>query len=202
MAALSSQAPFSTFQPNSLSSQTPAELRNFLIDLINNIDKDRLNCPDDFARWHNWREILRDLCQIVLTPFATPAELSWENLHEKIVLTEKILVLVNKLCDIPEDYVVLFGNDKLGQKVLIPLLATVASLECRLFVPTAEDARYLTPEMLHAQAKQTTARVIQCMGGATRAPYTGAHIPSWNCLSNILSELLSTCDGKFLWVIS
>ncbi|KAK7696225.1 hypothetical protein QCA50_000878 [Cerrena zonata] len=45
MAALSSQAPFSTFQPNSLSSQTPAELRNFLVDLINNIDKTDSTVP-------------------------------------------------------------------------------------------------------------------------------------------------------------
>lgn len=196
MVTFSSQAPFSTFQPNSLSSQTPEELRNFLIDLVNNIDQDRLNCESEFVRRHKWREVLRDLCQIVLTPFPTSTELSWENLHEKIVLTEKILTLVNKLCDLPDDYVVLFGEDKLGQKVFLPLLTTVASLESQLFVPIADDPRYLTPEILHTQARSAVARVIRCMGGASKAPDIAIPIPSWHCLTELLQELLLACDGE------
>lgn len=199
VATLSSQAPFSTFQENSLSSQTPAELRNFLIDLINNIDIDRLRCSTPDARLNQWKKILRELCQFILTPFTPPADLAWENLHEKIVLIENGLIVINKFCDIRQDYVILFDTHKMAQKIIITLLAIVTSLESRLFVPVPEDARYLTPETLHTQARQTMTRVIRCMGAVTKARHANLKGTSWDSLGTILGEFLSVCDGMYSW---
>ena len=171
VATLSSQAPFSTFQENSLSSQTPAELRNFLIDLINNIDIDRLRCSTPDARLNQWKKILRELCQFILTPFTPPADLAWENLHEKIVLIENGLIVINKFCDIRQDYVILFDTHKMAQKIIITLLAIVTSLESRC-VPVEELPQHppIFPwNKVQNTIKHRTAKIVVFLCPRTRA---------------------------------
>ncbi|CAL1700250.1 unnamed protein product [Somion occarium] len=188
----SSPGPFATFQTDVFTSQSPADLLVFLKDVLKNIDQDRRTLPE-FSRRTRWKQLLQGLSQISLRHFPSPNELPWETLHERVALTEKAFDIIDKLSDIPDDFIVLSGQD-VGRDVFISLLSTTVALESRLDIAVPFDPEYPNPEVLHARARKACAQVLRCMGGACKVADTSIPLSSWLCLRDILVECLTVCD--------
>ncbi|EGO27933.1 hypothetical protein SERLADRAFT_414152 [Serpula lacrymans var. lacrymans S7.9] len=186
-----------TFQSTTEGEVAPKHFLEFLNSLIaGELSEDFISVVPSSHK-ETWTAVLSGLSDVILGlfPYARPA--LWESIHERLVLTDISLDVIQRATDRIDSLYV--GLEDITKKFFVQLLGLCHSSESWLDVQVPEKEGIPIPSTLHSKAIQGMIVFLRSLGGSVKTT-EGSGKPPWKVLRDVISESLDICD-VFLSVI-